>query len=88
MVRRQRARRATSPVTVIDRQARAACVVVPDFSCPAIGRRAERLAGGPAGWRIDIRSDAAVDASWDQAGPGAQLRRTARRMTTRPVDTR
>jgi len=59
-------------VTVIDPQARAARVVVPDFQLSlAIGKEGQnaRLAARLTGWRIDIRSDAAVDAA-DQAGPG------------------
>jgi len=49
-------------VTVVDRVARAARVVVPDFQLSlAIGKEGQnaRLAARLTGWRIDIRSDAA-----------------------------
>ncbi|AOW94502.1 transcription termination/antitermination protein NusA [Rhodococcus sp. WMMA185] len=49
-------------VTVVDAQARAARVVVPDFQLSlAIGKEGQnaRLAARLTGWRIDIRSDAA-----------------------------
>ena len=52
-------------MTVIDPQARAARVVVPDFQLSlAIGKEGQnaRLAARLTGWRIDIRSDAAVGA--------------------------
>lgn len=48
-------------VTVVDEQARAARVVVPDYQLSlAIGREGQnaRLAARLTGWRIDIRSDA------------------------------
>src|SRR6185312_10613709 len=51
--------RATS-VTVVDAEARAARVVVPDFQLSlAIGKEGQnaRLAARLTGWRIDIRSD-------------------------------
>lgn len=51
-----------SKVTVVDAQARAARVVVPDYQLSlAIGREGQnaRLAARLTGWRIDIRSDAA-----------------------------
>ena len=51
-----------SSVTVVDEQARAARVVVPDYQLSlAIGREGQnaRLAARLTGWRIDIRSDAA-----------------------------
>ncbi|WP_137724858.1 transcription termination factor NusA [Prescottella subtropica] len=51
-------------VTVVDPEARAARVVVPDFQLSlAIGKEGQnaRLAARLTGWRIDIRSDAAVD---------------------------
>jgi N utilization substance protein A len=60
-------------VTVIDPQARAARVVVPDFQLSlAIGKEGQnaRLAARLTGWRIDIRSDAAVDGA-DQVGSGS-----------------
>jgi len=56
-------------VEVIDALARAARVVVPDFQLSlAIGKEGQnaRLAARLTGWRIDIRSDAAVS---DTAGP-------------------
>ncbi|WP_305094729.1 transcription termination factor NusA [Prescottella sp. R16] len=52
-------------VTVVDPDARAARVVVPDYQLSlAIGKEGQnaRLAARLTGWRIDIRSDAAVDA--------------------------
>ncbi|MFI9510142.1 transcription termination factor NusA [Nocardia sp. NPDC052566] len=51
-------------VTVVDADARAARVVVPDFQLSlAIGKEGQnaRLAARLTGWRIDIRSDAAPD---------------------------
>jgi len=48
-------------VTVVDAEARAARVVVPDFQLSlAIGKEGQnaRLAARLTGWRIDIRSDA------------------------------
>ncbi|MBF6335930.1 transcription termination/antitermination protein NusA [Nocardia abscessus] len=51
-------------VTVVDAEARAARVVVPDFQLSlAIGKEGQnaRLAARLTGWRIDIRSDAAPD---------------------------
>jgi len=50
-------------VTVVDAVARAARVVVPDYQLSlAIGKEGQnaRLAARLTGWRIDIRSDAAV----------------------------
>ncbi|MCU1689065.1 MAG: nusA [Jatrophihabitantaceae bacterium] len=50
-------------VTVVDQELRSALVVVPDFQLSlAIGREGQnaRLAARLTGWRIDIRSDAAV----------------------------
>ncbi|MGC0363588.1 N utilization substance protein A [Rhodococcus sp. 27YEA15] len=52
-------------VTVVDPDARAARVVVPDFQLSlAIGKEGQnaRLAARLTGWRIDIRSDAAAPA--------------------------
>ncbi|MGL4305770.1 MAG: transcription termination factor NusA [Mycobacteriaceae bacterium] len=52
-------------VTVVDREARAARVIVPDFQLSlAIGKEGQnaRLAARLTGWRIDIRSDVAADA--------------------------
>ena len=49
-------------VTVVDPEARAARVIVPDFQLSlAIGKEGQnaRLAARLTGWRIDIRSDAA-----------------------------
>ncbi len=60
-------------VTVVDAEARAARVVVPDFQLSlAIGKEGQnaRLAARLTGWRIDIRSDAAPE-SGAPAGPGA-----------------
>ncbi|MEV6429686.1 transcription termination factor NusA [Nocardia sp. NPDC051463] len=51
-------------VTIVDAEARAARVVVPDFQLSlAIGKEGQnaRLAARLTGWRIDIRSDAAPD---------------------------
>ena len=51
-------------VTVVDAAARAARVVVPDYQLSlAIGKEGQnaRLAARLTGWRIDIRSDAAVE---------------------------
>lgn len=53
-------------VTVVDEEARAARVIVPDFHLSlAIGKEGQnaRLAARLTGWRIDIRSDEAVDAA-------------------------
>jgi len=53
-------------VTVVDPEARAARVIVPDYQLSlAIGKEGQnaRLAAKLTGWRIDIRSDAEVDAS-------------------------
>lgn len=51
-------------VTVVDANARAARVIVPDFQLSlAIGKEGQnaRLAAKLTGWRIDIRSDSAVE---------------------------
>src|SRR3954462_7489000 len=61
-------------VEVIDAEARAARVVVPDFQLSlAIGKECQnaRLAARLTGWRIDIRSDEAPDSSAGSAGSGA-----------------
>ena len=66
-------------VAVIDENARAARVVVPDFQLSlAIGKEGQnaRLAARLTGWRIDIRSDAAAD----RANP-TRTRRRGRRTT-------
>ncbi|MFV0534029.1 MAG: transcription termination factor NusA [Cumulibacter sp.] len=68
-------------VTVTDRFARAARVVVPDFQLSlAIGREGQnaRLAARLTGWRIDIRSDAETESEPVDAGPpaGDQQRRS------------
>ncbi|MGG7099247.1 transcription termination factor NusA [Rhodococcus sp. 24CO] len=59
-------------VTVVDLDARAARVIVPDFQLSlAIGKEGQnaRLAARLTGWRIDIRSDAApVDDASDRSG--------------------
>jgi transcription termination/antitermination protein NusA len=55
-----------SSVTVVDANARAARVIVPDYQLSlAIGREGQnaRLAARLTGWRIDIRSDTAPPAS-------------------------
>lgn len=55
-----------SQVIVVDPVARAARVIVPDYQLSlAIGREGQnaRLAARLTGWRIDIRSDGAADAS-------------------------
>ena len=57
-------------VTVVDPNAKAARVVVPDFQLSlAIGKEGQnaRLAARLTGWKIDIRSDAAVGST--QSGP-------------------
>ncbi len=62
-------------VTVVDPDARAARVVVPDFQLSlAIGREGQnaRLAARLTGWRIDIRSDSA-----EPAGGAAEVAATA-----------
>ena len=64
-------------VTIVDLVARAARVVVPDFQLSlAIGKEGQnaRLAAKLTGWRIDIRSDAAVaddGGSAPEGGAGA-----------------
>jgi transcription termination/antitermination protein NusA len=58
-----------SSVKVVDPEARAARVVVPDYQLSlAIGKEGQnaRLAARLTGWRIDIRSDAAPDQPADQ----------------------
>jgi N utilization substance protein A len=60
-----------SSVQVIDREARSARVVVPDYQLSlAIGKEGQnaRLAARLTGWRIDIRSDEAPDAAAPAAG--------------------
>ena len=59
-------------VTLVDEQARAARVVVPDFQLSlAIGKEGQnaRLAAKLTGWRIDIRSDTEVPQDGDGARP-------------------
>ncbi|MBD0322912.1 MAG: transcription termination/antitermination protein NusA [Aldersonia sp.] len=59
-------------VTIVDPEAKAARVVVPDFQLSlAIGKEGQnaRLAARLTGWRIDIRSDAASGAGQAAAGP-------------------
>ncbi|MBO9569703.1 MULTISPECIES: transcription termination factor NusA [Cellulomonas] len=64
-------------VTVVDRDAKAARVVVPDYQLSlAIGKEGQnaRLAAKLTGWRIDIRSDAETPAAGADApsdGPAA-----------------
>jgi len=58
-------------VTVVDAEAKAARVIVPDYQLSlAIGKEGQnaRLAARLTGWRIDIRSDAADDATGDADG--------------------
>jgi N utilization substance protein A len=60
-----------SSVEIIDREARSARVVVPDYQLSlAIGKEGQnaRLAARLTGWRIDIRSDEAPDAAAPVAG--------------------
>lgn len=62
-----------SSVEIIDREARSARVVVPDYQLSlAIGKEGQnaRLAARLTGWRIDIRSDEAPDTP-PSAGSGA-----------------
>jgi N utilization substance protein A len=64
-----------SRVKVVDAAAREAQVVVPDYQLSlAIGKEGQnaRLAARLTGWRIDIRSDAAVQDSPDTGDPAAQ----------------
>jgi N utilization substance protein A len=68
-----------SRVHVVDAAAREAQVIVPDYQLSlAIGKEGQnaRLAARLTGWRIDIRSDAAVPADGpavpSPAGPAAQ----------------
>jgi N utilization substance protein A len=66
-------------VEVVDADARAARVVVPDFQLSlAIGKEGQnaRLAARLTGWRIDIRSDSPV-AGAEPDGGGAPVRRAA-----------
>jgi transcription termination/antitermination protein NusA len=63
-----------SSVEVVDREARAARVVVPDYQLSlAIGKEGQnaRLAARLTGWRIDIRSDEAPAESQTTAAPTA-----------------
>ncbi|MBI9115538.1 transcription termination factor NusA [Sanguibacter suaedae] len=58
-------------VTVVDEEARAARVVVPDFQLSlAIGKEGQnaRLAAKLTGWRIDIRSDGGGEPDGSQGG--------------------
>jgi N utilization substance protein A len=62
-------------VTLVDPNARAARVVVPDFQLSlAIGKEGQnaRLAAKLTGWRIDIRSDTEVPAEAQQPGHGEE----------------
>ncbi|MEZ0449670.1 transcription termination factor NusA [Cellulomonas sp. ICMP 17802] len=62
-------------VTVVDPEARAARVVVPDYQLSlAIGKEGQnaRLAAKLTGWRIDIRSDAEVPGEHATASQGAR----------------
>ena len=61
-------------VTVVDEEARAARVIVPDFHLSlAIGKEGQnaRLAARLTGWRIDIRSDEAPETP-DSEAPGPE----------------
>jgi N utilization substance protein A len=61
-------------VTLVDVNARTARVIVPDFQLSlAIGKEGQnaRLAAKLTGWRIDIRSDTAVDPAAQSAPPPA-----------------
>ena len=63
-----------SSVQVVDPEARAARVIVPDYQLSlAIGKEGQnaRLAARLTGWRIDIRSDEAPDGPAASAGSGA-----------------
>jgi len=63
-----------SSVQIVDADARAARVIVPDYQLSlAIGKEGQnaRLAARLTGWRIDIRSDEAPDSSAGSAGSGA-----------------
>ena len=62
-------------VTVVDPEARAARVVVPDYQLSlAIGKEGQnaRLAAKLTGWRIDIRSDAEVPGEREAGSQGAR----------------
>jgi transcription termination/antitermination protein NusA len=64
-----------SRVHVVDAAAREAQVIVPDYQLSlAIGKEGQnaRLAARLTGWRIDIRSDAAVPAAAPEDSPAAQ----------------
>jgi N utilization substance protein A len=64
-----------SSVEIVDREARSARVVVPDFQLSlAIGKEGQnaRLAARLTGWRIDIRSDEAPTTSAAAGGGGEQ----------------
>ncbi len=65
-----------SEVTVVDRAARSARVIVPDYQLSlAIGKEGQnaRLAAKLTGWRIDIRPDTApVDAATEPSEAGEQ----------------
>jgi len=68
-----------SSVEIVDLEARSARVVVPDYQLSlAIGKEGQnaRLAAKLTGWRIDIRSDTAVDPQADAlaSAPGAEIR--------------
>jgi N utilization substance protein A len=67
-------------VAVVDPEARAARVVVPDYQLSlAIGKEGQnaRLAAKLTGWRIDIRSDAETGADHEGAANGAGERSAA-----------
>ena len=87
-----------SSVTVVDEEAHAARVVVPDFQLSlAIGKEGQnaRLAARLTGWRIDIRSDAAPDqrigraptGSVEGRGSGTGSREDSAALTSQEVET-
>ena len=64
-----------SSVEIVDREARSARVVVPDYQLSlAIGKEGQnaRLAARLTGWRIDIRSDEAPDPGTSGGGGGSR----------------
>ena len=82
-------------VEVVDLEARAARVIVPDYQLSlAIGREGQnaRLAARLTGWRIDIRGDGGGDPRSDDAlqvaatpVPGHVLVRATRRREQAPI---
>jgi len=76
-------------VTLVDANARAARVVVPDFQLSlAIGKEGQnaRLAAKLTGWRIDIRSDTAPDSSGPESSrPASSGRETGAEPSAAPT---